>query len=184
MFQLYREQQRIFEFDDYGALVMECNRVKARSILEFGPGISTLALIESGAERIATCEYQERWLVQAGEMLKGHPHVSVHRYWNEVPVRVDGLTRKTFDLAFVDSPLGTPSRNSVRHPDQEECNRFNTVLYALDCAPVVLLHDAKREGESYTLCRLIAFGHKVEHIDTRKGIARITRRAAEEVKAL
>lgn len=184
MFQLYREQHRIFEFDDYGALVAECRRVKARSILEFGPGISTLALIESGAERIATCEYQDRWLVQAGELLKAHPHVSVHRYWNEVPVRVDGLTRKSFDLAFVDSPLGTPSRGAVRHPGEEECNRLNTVLYALDCAPVVLIHDAKREGESYTLCRLIAEGHTVDHIDTRKGIARIVRKPAEEVRVL
>jgi hypothetical protein len=181
MFQLYREQSRIFEFDDYGALLGECQRVGARNILEFGPGISTLALIESGAERVVTCEYQDRWLASAQELLKGHPQVSVHRYHNEIDVRVSGLASgKEFDFAFVDSPLGSPSRNVIRHPGQEECNRLNTALFALDRSPVVVMHDAKREGEGYTLARLAALGHRITLIDTRRGLARIERAAAAQ----
>lgn len=177
-FRLYPEERRIFEFCDYGALLHECARVGARSVLEFGPGISTLALVESGAEMIRTCEYQDRWIAQAAELLRGHPHVSVHRYCNEPVVKMQDDPGNEFDLAFVDSPLGVPSRGAVRHPEQEDCNRLNTVLYALDRSPVVLLHDAKREGEAATLARVAAMRHRVEMIDTRKGIARIVRRGA------
>lgn len=176
MFDLYREESRIFEFCDYAALMQECRRVKAQSILEFGPGISTLALIESGAEKIVTCEYQDRFYVQAIERLKGYPVAKVIRYLNQPIVQVDGLSRR-FDFAFVDSPLGVPSRGAVEHPGQEGCNRFNTMICALRHAPVVLVHDAKRDGESETLRRLAAIGHGIEMIDTRKGFARVTRKA-------
>jgi hypothetical protein len=175
MFALYHDERNIFSFDDYGALLAECRRINARTILEFGPGISTLALIESGAERIATCEYQDQWIAAAQERLKGHRQVSLHRYRNDAEVSVNGLCRARFDLAFVDSPVGQPSPRSVTHPGQEECNRLNTVLYAISRAPVVLLHDAKREGEGYTLARVAAAGHAVTMIATRKGIARIER---------
>lgn len=184
MFALYTEEKRIFGFEDYGALVDECKRISARTVLEFGPGMSTFALIEAGCQRIATCEYQEKWLNEAVERFKPYSHVSVHRYANHVDVEVEGLSRMSFDLAFVDSPLGQPSRNHVKLPAQEECNRLNTVLYALDCAPVVLLHDAKREGEGYTLARVAALGHRISMINTTKGIARIERRTVKEVKAL
>lgn len=175
-FRLYKEEHRIFGFDDYGALLAEC--IGAKSILEFGPGISTLALIESGAERVVTCEYQDRWFVQAVERLKGHEHVSVHRYLNDPVVLVDGLPLRQFDLAFVDSPLGQPSRGAVKLRGEEDCNRLNTVRFALQRANTVLLHDAKRDGEGNTLHRVSADGYRVEMIDTVKGIARITSRIA------
>lgn len=177
-FRLYPVEHRIFEFCDYGALIDECHRVDARRVIEFGPGISTLAMVEAGVERIHTYEYQDRWFAQARELLRGHPHVSVHRYRNEPEVAVRGQSEMKFDLAFVDSPLGVPSRGSVRHPGQEDCNRLNTVLCALVLAPIVLLHDAKRDGEAATLARVVAMGHLVEVIDTRKGIARIERGVA------
>jgi hypothetical protein len=176
MFRLYNEERRIFSFEDYGALLTECRRLKVRTSLEFGPGISTLALVEAGAA-VVTCEYSERWLNGARELLKGYSEVRVLRYFNEPEARVEGLAAaETFDMAFVDSPLGLPSRGAVRHAAQEECNRLNTVLFAIERAPVVLLHDARRPGEQETLKAVIAAGHSVSRIETRKGIARIERR--------
>lgn len=179
MFALYSEERRIFSFDDYGALLEECRRLGARSALEFGPGVSTLALIEAGLDRIDTCEYQDRWLTLAAEAFRLHPQVTARRYVNDPAVEVEGLPEgQRFDVAFVDSPLGLPSRNALELPGQEGCNRLNTALFALARAPVVLLHDARRPGESGTLARLAAAGHGVTMIETRKGIARIERRPA------
>lgn len=176
MFDLYREEKRIFEFADYGALLDECRRFKPRCVLEFGPGVSTLAFVEAGCTRIATCEYQERWIGVAQERFKDFPQVTLHRFVNAVDVVVHGLSRKEFDLAFVDAPLGGEARSRMLLPGQEECSRFNTLLYAIARAPVVLLHDAKRDGEQRSLDRIRQMGHTVEMIDTPKGLARIIRK--------
>lgn len=176
MFRLYAEERRVFTFDDYGALLAEARG--ARSVLEFGPGASTLALVEAGCERIATCEYQDRWLAATVEMLAPHPQVVVHRYVNAAEVEVEGLPPGEFDLAFVDSPLGIEARRYVGFPGQEGCSRLNTLLFALSRAPVVLFHDARREGEQRSLERVIEMGHAVEMIETVKGMARVTRGTA------
>lgn len=175
MFRLYSEERAVFTFDDYGSLMEEVGRCGARSVLEFGPGASTLALVEAGCERIVTCEYQDRWLLRAVEMLKPFPQVSVHRYRNAAEVTVDGLPERQFDLAFVDSPLGIEARMHADIGGQEGCSRLNTLLFALGRAPIVLFHDAKREGELRSLERVIALGHTVDMIDTIKGMARVTR---------
>lgn len=181
MFKLYSQEHRIFEFVDYAVLMDECRRVKARSVLEFGPGSSTMAFIEAGCDRVVTCEYQDRWLNAAVEKLKSYPQVSVHRFVNKLDVEVHGVSRNDFDLAFVDSPLGAEARSYVALDGQEGCSRLNTLLYAIDRAPVVLFHDAKREGEQLSLQRVAEMGHRVEMIETPKGFARITRKAAEMV---
>lgn len=181
MFRLYSEEKNIFTFDDYGALIDECRLIGARTVLEFGPGISTLAFIEAGCQRIATCEYQDKWIEKAKTDFTSCPQVSVHRFKNAVDVEVSGLSRRDFDLVFVDSPIGSESRSFVPLEGQEDCPRFNTLVYALRCAPVVLLHDAKREGEQRTLTRIAEMGYSVEMIETVKGIARIVRKAADAV---
>lgn len=179
MFALYGQELRIFEFVDYGALLAECRRAAARTVLEFGPGVSTLALIEAGCERIVSCEHDEDYLAKACAQFKEHRQVSLHQYRNAVEVHVQGVSpEKRFDLAFVDSPVGMEARRAVRLPGQEECSRYNTCMYALARAPIVLLHDAKREAERHTLARLATDGYLIEMIDTPKGIARITRKVS------
>ena len=171
MFKLYTQERSIFGFADYGALLTEVRRVGARSALEFGPGASTLALIEGGCESILSFEHDARWLASAREQLAAFPHVRVERYENLPELRPLGAE---FDLAFVDSPNGEEKRR-IRHPGQADCARFNTVLAALQAAPLVLLHDARRPGEQATLRRVEAAGCRVSMIDTPKGIARIER---------
>lgn len=174
MFQFYNEERRIFEFVDYGALLDECRRVKPSRVLEFGPGASTLALVEAGVPEIHTCEHQDRWFGAAAEMLAPHPAVKLHRYINEAKVSVPTLPAGMFDLAFVDGPVGLEARSAPRFPGQENMSRWNTLAFALSRADIVLLHDAKREHEQNSLRELERIGYRVEMIDTPKGIARIT----------
>lgn len=176
MFRFYTEERGVFTFDDYGALLAAAREANAKSILEFGPGASTLALIEAGCERIVTCEYQQPWLSAAAERLAPYPQVDLRRYVNVSDVEVEGLARdEAFDLAFVDSPLGCEAKRKIEIPGQEGCSRLNTLIYALGRAPVVLFHDAKRAGEQRSIERVRAMGHSVEMIDTVKGMARIVR---------
>lgn len=179
MFELYKVQQNTFPFEDYGILMKEVKG--AKSALEFGPGISTLALIEAGLERIVTLEHDDEWFAAAVERFKDYPQVQVKRYWDEPEARGEIDEGDTFDLAFVDSPKGfhlpLPGIRGVRkrHPGQEDCSRFNTCLLALKHAPVVYLHDAKRPLERGTLGRLNAMGHTHEFLPTKAGMARIRR---------
>lgn len=176
MFRLYAQERAIFTFDDYQALMDECHRLGAHSALEFGPGASTLALVEAGLDRIVTLEHDPKWRAIATERCAAHPQVRVLAYSNARTIDPKLLAGEALDLAFVDSPVGIEARSAQRFPGQENCSRLNTTLFALDRAPVALLHDAKRPGERETLRRVAALGHKVSMIDTVKGIARIERK--------
>lgn len=144
----------------------------AASVLEFGPGCSTFAFIEAGARCIVTCEHDAHWLTKAKGRFENYPHVTVLPYRNEPTVAVVGMGDWHFDLAFVDSPPG--NRHRIEQPGQEGKSRLNTVLYALDRADVVLLHDAHRPGERASLMWLQAQDYGIEILPGRGNIARIT----------
>lgn len=143
------------------------------SVLEFGPGGSTFAFIEAGARSIVTCEHDDHWLEKAKERFESYPQVLVLPYRNEPQVTVEGIGGWHFDLAFVDGPPG--NRHRVEQPGQEGKSRLNTLLYALERAPVVLLHDAHRPGEQASLGWLQERGHTVEILPGRGNIARVTK---------
>lgn len=172
MFKLYHKERTIFSFEDYAALMKLVEEIGAKRVLEFGPGISTLALIEAGVEVIDSYEYDSTFLASAQERFQAYPQVTVRRFYNaSLCVVLDPPPdARRYALAFVDSPIGEGPRRRLL-PGQEELSRYNTVMYALSKAPVVALHDAKRDGEQNTLARLAAEGFTHEMIDTRKGIA-------------
>jgi hypothetical protein len=177
VFKLYTEQKPTFPFVDYGMLVKEATGVK--SALEFGPGISTLALIEAGVERIVTLEHDPIWFDKAVKQFKDYPQVEVRPYKDEPVVEAD--VEGKFDIAFVDSPKGFVHMvrgvegSRKKHPGQEDCSRLNTCLFALKHAPIVYLHDAFRPLERGTLGRLNRMGHTVKFIPGHAGIAKIWR---------
>lgn len=181
MFKYYTEERGTFQFPDYRLLMNEVKIVGAKSCLEFGPGISTWALIEAGVEHIVTLEHDDEWFEKAKETFKDFPQVMVRRYQDEPEAIGDLSEGETFDMAFVDSPKGfTHQVKGVRgvrkrHPGQEDCSRFNTCVLALKHAPVVYLHDANRPLELGTLGRLHAMGHKITRLHTKVGMARIDR---------
>lgn len=173
MFRLYQHERSVFGFDDYGALISEIKRIDARKVLEFGPGISTLAFIESGCTDIVTLEYQARWIASAKNRLWQYKNVKIIPYENTPDIVIPDLDKSRFDMIFVDSPMGTDLPMATRFRGQENCSRLNTVSWSLRHAPVVLLHDAKRPGEERTLARIIRKVSHIEMINTAKGIARI-----------
>lgn len=179
-FRLYKVEQGRFPFIDYREFLGYAKR--ARSALEFGPGVSTLALIEAGVKHIVTCEHDPEWHRRAVEALKPYPQCQILRYENTAPeANVVALeAHRQFDLAFVDSPCGTEGlakkAERIRLVGQEDCSRLNTCLAALRHSKVVYLHDWFRANERATLGRLAAMGHKVT-IDRLSTFARIERDA-------
>lgn len=180
-FALYQVQTTTFSFECYGTLIDEIRILGAKTALEFGPGYSTLALIESGLEKIVTLEHDLQWFEKAREQFRDYPQVEIRSYKDEPEAIADLKPDETFDIAVVDSPKGfthqMPATSGLRkvHPGQEDCSRLNTCLLALKHAPIVYLHDARRPLERGTLGRLNAMGHKHTIIPTRVGIARIER---------
>jgi hypothetical protein len=179
MFKLYTVERECLPFVDYATLLREFQGVK--TVLEFGPGVSTLALIEAGVEKIVTLEHLPEWFNKAVEKFKDYPQVEIRPYWDEPTVLAD--VEEDFDVALVDSPKGFTHKviealgARKKHPGMEDCSRLNTCLFALDRAPIVYLHDAYRSLERGTLGRLNALGHRSEFIaPTRYGIARICRK--------
>lgn len=171
--QLYQKSKTL-PLEDYQAIMGEVERTKARSVLEIGPGYSTLAFIEAGCDPIVCLEHDSKWFEEAKERFSEYPQVEVRKYWNEPEARAELEPTETFDLAFVDSPKGyQPAR--IVHPGQEDCSRYNTLVLALKHAPIVLLHDAKRPLERGSLGRVNKAGHKFTFIPCNYGLARVIR---------
>jgi hypothetical protein len=176
VFELFREERAVFTFDDYAAVMGAVRGMKR--VMEFGPGASTLAMIEAGVEHIVSAECSPLWEAKARVSLHEYidaGRVEIIRFTNTVPVTFSQEVEGPFDLVFVDSPVGIEARSAVRHKGQENCSRLNTMIAALDLAPVVLLHDAKRPGEQATLKRVADLGHRVTMIECVKGLARVDR---------
>ena len=180
MFKLYPRQLSTLPFIDYAFIIEEVKRLGAKTALEFGPGYTTLALIEAGVEKIVSLEDNREWAAKKREEFAPYPQVTVAHYDNKPQVTADPIAAQEFDLAIVDAPAGfthkIPGRvGRVVHPGQEDCSRLNTCLFALQRAPVVLLHDARRPLERGTLGRLHVMGHRFEF--SAGQMARITRNA-------
>ena len=122
-FKLYPEEQHWWSFQDYQAVLNTMERLQPKQVLEFGPGSSTLALIEGGAAHIDTCEDAEDWAKVYEERLQGkYPEiVKLHRYTWSDPLSIPAIDLQQYDLALVDGPLGTDRRPTVVRYCLERC---------------------------------------------------------------
>ena len=115
-FELFPEAQRWWSFADYGAVVGLMRRFGAREVLEFGPGSSTLALLEGGASRVDTFEDNPDWLGVWAERLAARfpDRVFLHPFeWADPLELGDAFDRRKWDLALIDGPHGTLARPAV-----------------------------------------------------------------------
>ena len=130
VFKLYPEALPWWTFEDYQSMLDAMARFKPRTVLEFGPGSSTLAMIEGGAGHIDTLEDNPEYYARTHERLalRFPDRVTVHRYRHNDPVSVDACDSKRYDLGFVDGP-----RNTMERPA--------SFAYALARCAVVLCHD-------------------------------------------
>lgn len=111
-FARYPVEQAWWSFNDYQAVLDVMARLRPARVLEFGPGSSTLALIEGGAARIDACEDDP---VYADRLLKNVPDaiVHLHAYTWRNPLSIPALDEKVFDLALIDGPRTTTRRPTV-----------------------------------------------------------------------
>lgn len=108
---------------DHDVVVSVVRRLGARHVLEFGPGTSTLSLIEGGATLIDACEddphwfkvHRERLAVRFPDAIRMRPY-----RWTALPSIV-GCDSTTFDLGLVDGPKETERRPAVIVYAMERC---------------------------------------------------------------
>lgn len=114
-FKLYPKEVRWCSFGDYGAILDITARLEARTVVEFGPGSSTLALIEGGATGIVCCEDNPDWFRVYHERLerKFQGVVSMLAYTWSDPLVIPELEGRRFDMALIDGPHGTLNRPAV-----------------------------------------------------------------------
>jgi hypothetical protein len=114
-FALYPEEQHWWSFNDYQAVLEVVRRLRPKTVLEFGPGSSTLALIEGGAEHIDACEDDRHWFdVYEQRLARRYPNtVQLYEYaWSD-PLRIPPIDGNAYDLALIDGPYDTPRRPAV-----------------------------------------------------------------------
>lgn len=136
-FRLFPEATHFWSLADYGAVLDVMNRLHPKTVLEFGPGSSTLALIEGGAETIDCCEDNPDWFgVYAERLAAVYPDiVKMHAYRWADPLRIPTLDGRAYDLGLVDGPFGTPQRPAA-------------IEYALQrCAAVLVPTEEWREDK-------------------------------------
>lgn len=114
-FRLYPEERHWWSMADYGAVLDVMHRLKPARVLEFGPGSSTLALVEGGAAHIDCCEDDPGWAqVYEERLTRRFPEiVHLHRYTWQEQLAIPAIDGETYDLALIDGPLGTDRRPAV-----------------------------------------------------------------------
>jgi hypothetical protein len=144
--------------DDYVFLSRWCRKFSVTRVAEFGPGDSTLALLDAGC-RVVSHEHDIEWLRRITERFAGEKNVKVvHCPEGTLP---DGLPFEP-EMVFVDGP---PFREG------QAMSRIGPCEWALDTCGCFLLHDASRHGEQATLAEMERRGLHVTRIPTRKGLA-------------
>jgi len=129
-FKLFPEEAHWWSFNDYQKVLDTMTGLKPKRVLEFGPGSSTLALIEGGAESVDACEDKPDWAeVWEKRLARRFPEagfptvVRLHRFtWPEgEPLAIPAVDGQRFDLDLIDGPTGTERRPDVLRYALERC---------------------------------------------------------------
>jgi hypothetical protein len=149
-FALYPEAHAWWSVDDYAALLDLVRRLQPKTVLEFGPGGSTLALVEGGAQRVDTCENDPEWLAHYQARLDPHRQiVTFHAYAHTESLTIPALDDRRFDLGFIDGPRNTETR-------------WSAIQYALARCTWVACHDGLSWPIVTALREAAATGRSVE----------------------
>lgn len=129
-FRLYEDNARWCSEADYAAIFNVTQRLRPAKVLEFGPGWSTLALIEGGAETIDAYESEFHWAAHWSDKLRVHGRVTLRVYHCADPLSIPPADGERYDLGLVDGPRETHRRPAVIRYCLERCAR---VLVPLEC---------------------------------------------------
>lgn len=122
-FRLYPEPTSWWSLSDYSTVLTVMGQLRPQTVLEFGPGSSTLALIEGGATQIDCCEDDPVWFKTYCERLEDvFPKIVIMLpfEWQD-PLDVNVVREKQYDLALVDGPLQIERRGAVIRFCAERC---------------------------------------------------------------
>lgn len=113
-FALFPEETHFWSFTDYQAVLDVMARLKPVRVLEFGPGSSTLALVEGGAQIVDACEDDAAWAgIYEDRLAKRFPDVvQIHRYVYYDPMLIPAIEGQAYDLALIDGPHRTQTRRA------------------------------------------------------------------------
>lgn len=141
IFTLYPEERHWWSFNDYGAVLDAVESARAQvgpefRVLEFGPGSSTLALIEGGATAIDACEDDPHWAqVYRKRLQPRFPDViTIREYTLSTPLAIPAVDDRRYHFALIDGPRDTTRRADV-------------IAYALERADVVMVPAESDGGE-------------------------------------
>lgn len=123
-FRLYPAEQHWWSFNDYGVVVDLVRKLKPQRVLEFGPGSSTLALIEGGADWIDSCEDDPHWFATHIERLEDRfpQFVALRPYNYGRPLFVPTVQGCRYDLGLIDGPADTAKRPAIIDYALERCD--------------------------------------------------------------
>ena len=130
-----------------------------KSVLEFGPGLSTYAFLENNCE-VYTFEHDPKWFkVYSREFARfGNVHVCQYEVKDET-LYLPQIEGKSFDMAFVDAPLGG-----------RDLSRLKTCEAASKHTAVFILHDCRRADERAILNIFERMGWKTEIVAIGRGL--------------
>lgn len=129
-FQMYPEEKHFWSFNDYGAVLDAMHRFDVRGrVLEFGPGSSTLALLEGGASWIVAYEDDPHWLAHYERtIVEKHAEVILLKYdWRDP---LDIWDQSLYSFALIDGPAETARRPACI---EFAIKRSAIVMVALEC---------------------------------------------------
>jgi len=158
--------------EEYQFLQEFCAANGIKRVLEFGPGVSTIAFLNAGCEVVSIEEnpthFQnaKRTLVSPKcTLLLGAPPAISHH---------PAIAARQFDLAFVDGP-------EAKGP----LPRLHSIQASMQSAPIIMLHDANRAGEKATIAEIMkGGGWKLEHFSFGRGIAILRKITVNTAKPL
>jgi len=134
---------------EHDLLAEDARKLHLRKILEFGPGVSTLAFIQAGANTITSLEYNPEWVAKYADKFSIYRQVRVLLFENTPHISVPETDDERYDACFVDSPTGGMFK---------KFSRINAALYAAAHTNRIYLHDVDRPAEQRTIAVLEDLG--------------------------
>lgn len=143
-----------------------------KHVVEFGPGVSTRALLDSGCE-VTSCETNKRAFCIHTVRFQERARLALRLTRNEQAL--SGLDARA-DWCFVDGPMGSLLTDGKA--------RWHQLAWSAARCRFIILHDSKRPGEQRSLAALKAKGWSVTDVETPRGFAIVWRECDELIESL
>lgn len=159
---------------EYNWLVEFIKFMKVKTVLEFGPGLSTNAFLEAGCN-VDSYESMPEFLAKLEQEHAGNLNLKLRKYDNVPEVVIeDGF----YDLALVDAPAVY-----IGHPHAQRYARRNTMNCAIQHSNLVLIHDSNREPEKSIIRETVAKGWTAHNLcPSKRGLTILTKNDQKETE--